>query len=271
MKVSVWIDCGWARIRDHLDAHLAALRELGITRVCVMCNQPGDKLFNLSSFPAPCARVFAAELRPLGIGLTMTIWPRPTREYLTAMGAELPELAAELGADIELDIEGQWTETAAQRAGWSLVDAEQYLLGSLRPTPTGPRLGVTSHLGRPQWRIAREVDYLALQAYSYCAAAEPAREWHGYAGPGQWQRRAIREAVEEHVGLGRLIIGLAAWDQDWPGHLAVEAMQQAWEPCEGVGLAEVRYWSWTWIAGRSGGNRGYAYNFLKEKANEARQ
>lgn len=265
MKVSVWVDCGWSRIQDHLQAHLKALGKLHITRVCVMCNQPSDNEFNMASFPAEGCRRFSDVLRPLGIGLTLTTWAQPTRAYLDGLGEELPELADQVGSDIELDLEGQWTEAAARRAGWTLEQAENYLLGCLRPLPTGRRLCITPAYVRPQLQFAKRCDEVAMQCYSRCGANDPARAWDAWSGPGQYQQRGAR-MLRKELPQAHHVLGLAAWDQEYPGHDAAESMARAWDTCEQASISEVRYWSWTWIVGTDAKKRGYAFRFLKEKA-----
>lgn len=260
MRVSTWIDCGWKAIDDHRAAHVRTLRECGISRVCLMLNQPNERQWAHKAWPSD--KVW---LQEEGIALTLTTWARPNREYLDAMAAELPELADRMGADIELDLEGQWTEAAARRAGWTLAEAEQYLLGCLRPKPTGPRLCLTSAYVRPQIRFGLHCDEVALQCYSHHDPEDPALAWDAWAGPAHYPARGAVMFRDELARVPSQVIGLAAWAQEFPGHEPREAMQSAWATAERCGVEEIRYWSWTWIAGLDGASRGYAYQFLKQQ------
>lgn len=264
MRVSVWVDQSGSELMGDLQAHIEALQALDITRCCVMINHHREAKWRLRRWNKGWLFRLGEALRDAGIGMTITTWARPNRAYLDAMAEVLPDLADDLGADIELDLEGQWCDTAARAAGWELAEAEEYLLGCLRPAPTSWRLCLTSAYVRPQARLAVRCDEVALQCYSYCTPKEPERDWGRWAGPGSYQEMGVSR-MRERMPHQAHVMGLAAFSQAYPGHTVREALREAWDACAMRNIPEVRYWSWTWIVGPTGRKIGSVYRFLEEK------
>lgn len=66
------------------------------------------------------------------------------------------------------------------------------------------------------------------------------------------------EGLKVQVGCG-----LAAYDQQWPGHSTDEAMQVAWDQAIALGCTEIRFWSSEWLIDEdlvAGGNKGNKYS-----------
>lgn len=89
----------------------------------------------------------------------------------------------------------------------------------------------------------------------------------GKVGPSTWQRINEEAEKEECEAAPRHQVevgcGLAAYDQEWPGHTPEEAMQLAWDTAVSAGCREMRYWSSEWLIDESlpnGGAKGNRYS-----------
>lgn len=87
----------------------------------------------------------------------------------------------------------------------------------------------------------------------------------GKCGPDTWT--AIKDSWElvpvdpdTDVDIG---CGLAAYDQDWPGHEPEEALDKAFDQAVAEGCREIRFWSSEWLIPKRlshGGNKGNSYS-----------
>lgn len=264
MRVGVWYDELESWTVDHLDEALADMQALHFYDCSVELNRQKDEGYGLTRWSTDGIIWFSQHLRYIGIRPVLMYWPWPTRSNLDGLlygsGGTPPlvEIARSCGAQIELDVEGyNWDHDRVEGFG-SLDEATRYLMDELlrQAHRAGIEIQVTTHGGRvEQYLIAKMADVVAIQAYSHWKGGE--RPWDGPYGPGAMQRSRI-ELVRglHHPGL---IVGLAAWDQNYPGHTWDEAMQVALDACRAAGANHVRYWSAKHIFGHRAKTRSYEF------------
>ena len=85
----------------------------------------------------------------------------------------------------------------------------------------------------------------------------------GKVGPHTYS--ALKADLSSHVSPCNANIGcgLAAYDNNFPGHTPEEAMQLDWNTALGEGCTELRYWSSEWLVDETlpgGGNKGNLYS-----------
>lgn len=216
------------------------------------------------------------------IGIVLTTWPDPVRQYLDDMSKGMDALLQASGAvGWEVDTEFNWKpekvrgfkaqpkRTALDLAGDYLVDVmteAKSTHGVRRELTT-----FTSHTenGRAA-DVAPQMDLLLVQAYSI--RKRPGGqiiEWgHTYA-PGNMQKFTLdRTMLVPGVKEGKVEVGIgqAAWDQTWPGHTPTEAMNIAFKTAVTYGVRRTRFWSSKWVVGRW--KQAYAANFVKSLRGE---
>lgn len=205
------------------------------------------------------------------IELVLTVCPEPTEAYLTQFEAKIPVLLEAGGASaLEFDLEGNWLPIKVMgfanldKAGDALVEVFQ------RVTPQlDVRTEVTTYPFHTENNrsadVAPHCDRVLGQAYSVYIRNDTPQDWDGNYGPGKMQHLTL-DRSRKVPGLGtsggpQLSCGLAAYDQEWPGHTGAQAMQIAWDTALAYGPLEVRWWSTKWIFGVKA--NGYASRFLK--------
>lgn len=240
----LWVDQGPYALRrpewwDHV-------RTDGYTTLAVMADSPPIGLDERWTLDALAQVVGLARERDMEV--VLTTWPDPREARID----DLVERAAkwcELGvAGVELDVEGQWRPT-----GRRYTTLATHLVTGLRAVldPADVRLEVTTHPGHRECSaracIAPHADRLVIQAYSVRRIGDQVYDWTSTTrGPGRAQRHAIARAQRVPGvanGRPRLAVGLAAWEQNWPGHTAEEAMRVAELAALEVEPIELRWWS----------------------------
>lgn len=215
------------------------------------------------------------KLRGHDIELVLTVWPEPRVEYLAQMVERLPQyLRASGAAALEFDAESNYTRRKV--VGFRNIDeASDAIVKVVRKFQTD--LDVRSELTTftmheelgPRATLADDVDRTLGQGYSVRHRKDAEGRdfevpWEGHAySPGTMQRttfdRALR--VPKKNGKPTLACGLAAYDQEWPGHTGEEAMTVAYEEALRYQPKEVRWWSSKWVIGAM--SRPYASRFFR--------
>lgn len=200
--------------------------------------------------------------RELDIELVLTVWPEPRAVYLAEMVERLPPLLKASGAAaLEFDTESNWIPKRLQGFR-SMEEASEGLLQVVRKFWD---LDIRSELttfpmhaenGRSAV-LADDVDRILPQAYSVRNRRDNAGKpiqiaWGDTFGPGGMQRFTLDRALQvprKPNGKPRLSVGLAAYDQRWPGRSGELAMRTAYEAALEYDPVEVRWWSSKWVIG----------------------
>lgn len=267
MKVSIWGDVGGLDTTANLQAHLDAVEELLPWRFNVMINDISDKRFRCR-WSMGALTEWVRGLQALGVTVGFTSWVYPQRDYIEALVREMPRLMETLGVSrVEFDVEGNWKKK--HLVGYpSLEKAADALFGPLHEEGVVCEMGATTYTAMvddiPE--VLSWVDEVTVQAYS--CAGKPECVWGGRWGPSWHQETSIlmaRKAMEGGPEGQRLVVGLPAWDQKWDGHSREEALDLEWWAVEGMGVDEVRLWSWAWLVGKSGRSRGSCWGWVRER------
>lgn len=226
LRVSAWAKRTLSQWHDHWDEYVEALRSIGAENVALMLNSQSDETWELSKWnnDLEALAAVAMGLGDEGFTVTYTAWPQPDPEFLAAMSRDLrilvetPRLAFHEEplnwAPIELDVEGHnWP------AGPTSDAAAFELEWLLRVPGEWPAVSVTTHPSRMHagYKVTTTADQLAVQAYSYYGP--PERAWCKDDGPGQRQEKGIAacwDVIASRRRPGRIIVGLAAYDQAYP-------------------------------------------------------
>ena len=192
------------------------------------------------------------------IEVVITTWPEPKAPALRAMANGVRELLRLGAVGWEVDLEGQWQPRFVQ--GYPSLAAAAADLASemdLVRYDLDCRAEVTTHTGHHEHgvgaRVSTKVDRFLSQSYSTRHDWQ-GREvaWDSAMGPGRRQTAAIAQARTipgVAAGRPRLSVGLAAWDQQWPGHSLQEAFTVALKAALACDPPDVRYWSSKWLVG----------------------
>lgn len=216
--------------------------------------------------------------RPRQIEVVLTTWPEPNKRSIDAMAHGMPALLAAAGAAAwEIDTEFNWKparvrgfRAEAQRS--ALDFAGDYLVESMlsAAAPLDVRLELTTFTSHTENGRAADVapmmHRIVPQAYSVRHREGKTIDWNHIYGPGQMQKLTLDRALLVR-GLNqmgpKLACGLAAYDQNWPGHTPEEAMRAAYDAALRYDPAEIRYWSSKWIIGAQSASTPYAARFLR--------
>jgi hypothetical protein len=208
------------------------------------------------------------------IELALTCWFDPSLKYIAQFEEKIGALLAASGAvELENDAEANWKPArlegfpdmarAAKAATESLKRVqEKYDVRTALTTFPGHReLGDSAQL-------SGEVDRVFGQAYSVRHRTTGNIAWDSRYGPGGMQKYTLERTLTiPGVGTssGPLVcVGLAAYDQTFPGHTPQEAMQVAYDMACKYSPVEIRYWSSKWVFGIK--KNDYASKFLKKLA-----
>ncbi len=244
------------------ERYFAGLDALGISGLAVMVDtaKRGWDPYWTPKQLEKLAR-FASTGRKIEVALTT--WPDPVQEYLEQMASGIEPMIEACGASAwENDVEFNWKASrvrgfggpgALDRAGDALVDAMHQVRSKY-----GVRLELTTFTAHTEngraADVAPHVDLLMVQAYSIRTRPGGRKiPWaHSY-GPGRMQKLTLdRTLLVPGVASGkvRVGVGLAAWDQKWPGETVDEAMRTACAAARDYDVGRVRYWSSPWVVGR---------------------
>lgn len=257
-RLGVWVD---DRARVVLsEQYLDNLVSLGLTTLAIMVHRStaGSEVTWRPRWTADQLAQLRTLAEPRQLSLVITTWPLPRRDLLEAFRRELPPLLAASGAvGLEVDTEGNWLSPRLD--GFADMDeAGRALVDTLREiaAPTGARLELTTYPFHPEngenAKVAPHMDLVFPQAYSVANRQDKKITWEEREGPGQLQRfsaaraRSITRLEEGKPGIA---LGLPAYDQNFDGHSAIEALTLALNTACNIGVPEVRYWSSKWIIG----------------------
>lgn len=200
--------------------------------------------------------------REQGVSVVLTTWPSPSRSGIDEHVEALRPLLALPGVrGWEVDLEGQWTEESL--SGFhSYPAASSYLVDAMYDMKRlfGIRLELTTHTGHrecsdtafvtpfmdrfyPQLYSVRRPPYLGGELIEW---NDPLR------GPGKLQARGLSLAMRVPgvwAGNVRLGVGLALWDQQWPGHTKREALDVAYKAALRGRPVTTRGWSSKFVMG----------------------
>lgn len=215
--------------------------------------------------------------RARGISIGLIVWPQPDAHWLARAGAELDAmLLAARAIALEVDDESNTTEAKCHAAGTTMQafgDAMAKFFEERRTRARLERVEATTFAMHPEngarAQIAKHADRTYAQAYAVLMRTgsdghDAPVPWNSSLGPGEMQRTTLDRALQVPRGPdGRphLAVGLAAYDQVWPGKKGEDAMRVSYDAALTYSPAEVRWWSSKWIWGAHA--NGYARRFLE--------
>lgn len=213
--------------------------------------------------------------RDVDIELVLTVWPEPRKDYIDGFAKKIGTYIQKSGASgLEADLEGLWLPNRLK--GYSSMDLAGDALVEMFVKLSGAhdvRTEVTTYPYHQENNrtadVAPHVDRVLPQAYSVRNRTKDGKNWevpwdHAY-GPSNMQKLTIERAMQiKDFGKTNgpmLSCGLAAYDQEWPGHLGEEALRIAYRTALRYNPLEIRFWSSKWIFGSK--KNGYASRFMK--------
>jgi hypothetical protein len=150
---------------------------------------------------------------------------------------------------VEYDLEGGWSRSPP--CGFaSHSEAVDHLVAQTKGLREGLFVGITTHLGRANDSHIglAKADWISIQAYTSCKPERCPSFTDPNEGPGFRQRRlpAALSAYDKPV-----VVGLAAFQQVWPGHTARAAMAAAFNATKQLQSEHKNYlghsyWSTSW-------------------------
>jgi hypothetical protein len=275
VEIGVWGDDAPSRMaKKHYAQRLAAL---GITNVALMMNranvsrdaEPWDlrwKDRNEEGWHDDAICEVAENLATCGIDVILTSWPRPDKRQIDSMVPDMADLLKATRAKAwEVDVEGNW-HTRHLKHFKGMAEAGQYLAEAMKSVtdPLGIRtesttFGHHAELGRYP-TVTHLLDVAVVQGYSVAERQGKPYPWHGYLGPGRHQQWIYARAKK--AGAKEVVMGLAAYEQNFPGRSALRAMKIAYDKSVELGVSGVRYWSSKWILGARAHQTPYGAEFL---------
>lgn len=263
-----WID---SRPEDVLKpSWWAAFRELGFSTAAIMVESFHDGLdLRWTDDQLAHAGVLA---RSADVELVLTFCLEPRRGYLAEFERRAPALCEMSGAAaIDSDVESQWMPRQVE--GFEDLDhATEEAVKILRGFSSrldirleGDTFAMHSENG-PGSRLLKLMDRVLPQAYSVRNRKDGTGspylvEWEDRFGPKLMPKITLDRTLQipgVRTGHPKLCIGLAAYDQKWPGHSEVEAMRTAYDAALTYKPTEIRWWSSRWIF-----SNDYAKAFFK--------
>jgi len=246
--LGLWIDCPPRRVQK--PEYFDQLQRLGVTTAAIMVerNAPRwDPFWSMAELEAVGQLAIERDME-----IVLTTWPVPRKGELDRMCSDMIGMLMCGAVAWEVDCEGLWKKGHV-RDFRSLAEAGDYLSSLMRriTSRVDVRTELTTHPGHaesgPKAKLAPTLDRFLCQAYS--VRHRPGGKeigWGNKYGPGRMQEAALTRAElipdEPMVGAG-----LAAWDQQWPGHTVAEAMFAALESALRFDPCEIRYWSSKWV------------------------
>ena len=252
LVLGAWVDDPFSAIDA---AYARRFRALGLTEAGLMTNHMNATRSSASwKLRAPVATIAkaATALRAEGVSVILTCWPRPDVEQLATLERDMTALVDASQADaIEVDCEANW-EPKFLRGFPTMETAAAALVATLRRVSRGRRVELDTYTfhreNSDRALVAPHVDLLLPQAYSVNERADKAVAWDSELGPGRMQRVTMERARQTGASASALTaIGLAAYEQVWPGRKPDEAMAVALRAARDLGVTRVRYWSSRWI------------------------
>lgn len=274
--IGVWIDDpAHVALRA---GYLDRLVEFGVTRVAVMVQRMprGRRAEWRQTWSTRDLMRFASRCAQRGIALTLTIWPQPTAKALELAKSKLEHLIRQTGASgVELDAESNWTEKRLVGFAGDLYAAARawrFWLEDLREEH-GVRIELTTFPAHAEnggsGGLAPSMDLLLPQAYGVRHRRHRGRkvriDFDGPLGPERIVERSLHGArkasAAARVPRAAVGVGLALYDQRFPGVPPVESLKTAFRAAVDGGAAEIRFWSSKWLLGVRAGKA--AQDFLE--------
>lgn len=267
----VWIDDPVAHVKaagfwDKMVDH-------GFRTGAIMLEGMGDG-FN-PSYSTETLEVIGKLAHDHGCELVLTLWPEPDPKYMTDFETKIGPLLKACGAaGLEFDCEGNWLPeklrgyASLDKAGDAFVAAFEKVAAA-----NDVRIEVTTYPYHTENSktadVAPHADRLLPQAYSVykrkVKGVDTPQDWDGPFGPGKMQATTIARA-KQVKGFGTtsgplLSVGVASYDQVWPGRTGEQAIQAAVDAVMKEDPLEIRTWSSKWVFGIMA--NGYASRFWK--------
>jgi hypothetical protein len=257
----IWVDDPPVLVKT--PAFWRAFQEHGLTFGALMIESSANGL-DLNYTPETLAAL-AAIAADYGVTLVLTVWPEPTKAYLTLLNSKISLLlAAARAIRLECDLESNWTTKNLQ--GYPSLDAAGDALVAILDRVRanyGPETVVTTfplHVeNSSRADVTTHVSIAMPQGYSVRMRATGEVAWDAPLGPGNAQKLTLD--LTKQIKGPRLGCGLAAYDQNWPGHTPDQAMQVAYDTAMTYEPVTVCWWSSKWILGVKA--NGYSSRFLK--------
>ena len=246
----VWVDDAPGRVIK--PGYWDQLKAFGFSTGALMLDttEPGwDPLFT----PGQVRQIYDLAVAR-NIELVLTVWPVPRASVLDAMFDDLERHYLPIGpAALEVDCEGLWQPkyvggfTDLRKASIHLVNR----MDKVR-RDHDVRTELTTFAGHPEAQagclVSRHVDRVLAQIYSTRNNwRKEAVEWDSRYGPGIRQTKELEKfrkiPADEDGTPPKICVGLAAWDQKWPGHTIGDAMDLAFDAAMEWDPVEVRWWS----------------------------
>ncbi len=278
----------WKNPANYSDVLIQRLDDIGVRRVHIMLTEEPTEATKCppkeptspsktqqTEKPIPLATLdqidkLVKALRAQDMYVIATVYLPPTRvaiDDLLDSGSDLVPALLAGGIDaVELDLEGRWKRNAV--CGYKThAEAFQDFKNRVKSIRPGVPVGITTHgghIGAKEIPLG-EADFVSMQAYSKCQDDCKAFD-DKRTGPGNRQRYIVGKMK----GIkGPIVIGLAAYGQQWDGYTWDAAMGKALSATEAIMAKDQRvigysYWSSASFAGSSTGNKPYQF-LLKHK------
>lgn len=252
--LGLWIDCVPTLVC--LNRYWGELRRLGISTAAIMVDTSRprwDPTWTMKQLEVACELA-----RRYDVEVVLTVRPSPDRLDIDMMLRDIDEWLSFGFSAVELNCEGQW-KACSVKGFDSIEDAGYYLHSGLSEItrPLDIRIELTTHSGHRESGkdavLSPLVDRLYVRAYSIRHRLQGRTvNWESPHGPGRLQRRALARAHgvrDLDLDGPRLGVGLALWDQEWPGHPPGHALRTAYDTAVEYGPVEIRLLSSKWLLG----------------------
>lgn len=248
----------------HSPDRLMELVDHGITSVSFMADRANQGWNPALSDESLAKKVALCEEK--GIRVAVTIWPDPNPEYLKNMADHMALwLHTNPGIKgLEVDVEGNW-HSRRVKGYKSLAAASEALVEALHKLRDeyGVKLEATTYTHHQENTtnagVAKYSDMVFPQAYSVNDRGGKHVPWgHAY-GPERMIKTTLTKTnrlIEASPSSLELGVGLAAYEQQWPGRTPFEAMYLAYRNALAYSPKEIRWWSYKWVFGRRATNYG---------------
>ncbi|POF42329.1 hypothetical protein B0D71_12945 [Pseudomonas laurylsulfativorans] len=273
----------WKSPAKYSDTLIQRLDDMGVRRVHIMLTKdpveatecPLRQPTSLSKerqarMPVPLARLDQVEklvkaLRNKDMHVIATVYLPPTKEAVDDLLDSSSDLVPALlagGIDaVELDLEGVWRRSVL--CGYkNHAEAFADFKDRVKTMKPGVPVGITTHGGHIG---AKEIpldaaDFVSMQAYSKCQDDCKAFD-DNRTGSGNRQRYIVGKMKDIK---GPIVLGLAAYGQQWDGYTWDAAMEKALSATEEIMAKDPRvvgysYWSSMSFDGSGTGNKPYQF------------
>lgn len=264
-EIGVWFDDSVSGVNQ---GYIDVCKACHINSVAIMVNKSNTGMEDIPWILRYKKEVFVDAIKKFkdnSIDVTLTCWPRPSKEQMDSMFKDIEEIMSLSGAsNFEVDTEGNWDKRFL--VGFKTMQEAAKYLGDGMNRVAHSRGGKTSlttftyhQENSSRAQIGKYMDSLYPQAYSVCKRDNNPVEWTGILGPGKMQELTLGRAKKVPEFIGELACGLAAYEQNWPNHTEAEAMKVALEKAIALGVTRIRFWSSKWIVGAVKTHYGAAF------------